>query len=295
MRLPALLCLLASLAFAAPERAFAQGDADSSSASGKKKRRTRKSSGDPATEAAFQSTPSSEGGALGPRAKVIEVKQVEAYGDVPASEEAPAEELDYLETRRRARDRLEPEETGRMAWEDEKGLGLGVELMLGLALVDQGTGGSSACFGFGLDVDWKLGHLFAPENELLYRGLLVEFSYLHASDSAGTNWVQVNGSYHNLAAAILFGYPFTHVLVYGKLGPGLFIMPVEYDVKSTYDGASDLTSFTGVKGGIVYGVGARADLMLGETLGLASRLEIIRYRRGYLDDTMFLAGVGAVF
>jgi hypothetical protein len=37
------------------------------------------------------------------------------------------------------------------------------------------------------------------------------------------------------------------------------------------------------------------NLYLSDILGIAGRVEVLRYRRGYLDDTLLLAGVGLGF
>jgi hypothetical protein len=88
---------------------------------------------------------------------------------------------------------------------------------------------------------------------------------------------------------MLFGYPLEPVFIYGKIGPAMTVTPVTYDVQGS------MTSFSGVKGGVVYGVGVRTNLYVTDQIGVAAKLELVRFRRGYLDDTQLVMGLGAAF
>ena len=177
-----------------------------------------------------------------------------------------------------------------LAGVDEPGNGLAVELAGGPIFLSGATGSSTTHFFAGFIASYQLGRaLFTPKWELLRQSFFLELSYLGANAAWGTEEVRVNAWNHFLTLDILFGWPLEPVLFYAKVGPALMVMPVSYDVQGS------ATSFTGVKGGLVYGAGIRTNLYLGEAAGFAARLELTRFRRGYLDDTLLTVGLGACF
>ncbi len=178
----------------------------------------------------------------------------------------------------------------RLSGLDEPGYGLAAEVTLGGLLLDDAADGFRGRFAFGLNFAWQAGRLFAPENKLVHKGLFVEASYLHPlASQAGTDAVRVESGQHNLALAVLFGLPFKLAHLYAKAGPAMFIQPVSYDVQGT------LTGWTGVKGGVLYGIGARKVHYFNRELGIAARVEITGFRRHYLNDLLLSAGCGLAF
>ncbi|MGI5864551.1 MAG: hypothetical protein ACOX6T_21225 [Myxococcales bacterium] len=178
----------------------------------------------------------------------------------------------------------------RLSGLDEPGYGLAAEVTLGGLLIDDAAGGFRGRFAFGLNFAWQAGRLFAPEDKLLHKGLFVEASYLYPlASKAGTDAVRVESGQHNLALAAAFGLPFKLAHVYAKVGPALFIQPVSYDVQGT------LTGWTGVKGGVLYGIGARKVHYFNRELGIAGRVEITGIRRHYLNDLQLSASCGVAF
>ncbi len=195
---------------------------------------------------------------------------------------------------RTAEEELEPEagEEERLADDDEPGNGIAAELAFGGLWMSGATGSASSHFMAGLIVSYHIGRAaFAPESEFLHENLILELAWQTSATgtSVGTDEVRVNSGSHYLTLDVLFGFPVPPVLFYAKLGPALAIMPVTYDVQ----GAA--TSFTGVKGGLVYGLGIRSNWYFHRFAGFAWRVELAGYRRGYLDDLMLTAGAGVCF
>lgn len=175
----------------------------------------------------------------------------------------------------------------------KKSLGLTAELTLG-GLFRQGSLGSlESKFGLGLSVSWNLGRmLFDPELKILHRGLWIELAWLHpfsASGEEGTEMTRVTQSQNNFTLSAIFGYPLWRLLLYGKLGPALYIGGLNYDI----DGSTG--HWTLLRGGIVYGIGAHTMFFLNDTIGLSGRIELLGHRRHYYNDLQFTVSLGAAF
>ncbi|MGC4113642.1 MAG: hypothetical protein QM765_03055 [Myxococcales bacterium] len=197
-------------------------------------------------------------------------------------------------TTRTAEEELEPEvgEEEQLAGNDEPGNGIAAEFAFGGLWMSGATGGATEHFMSGLLISYQIGRAaFAPEFEFMHENLILELGYQASATntSKGSEAVRVNSATHYLTLDVLFGYPLPPVLFYAKIGPALMIMPVTYDVQG------GTTSFTGVKGGLVYGVGVRSNWYFHRFAGFAWRVELVGIRRGYLDDLMFTVGAGVCF
>lgn len=180
----------------------------------------------------------------------------------------------------------------KMAREDDPRIGLGVEAALSLDLIDKSYGpGTQNTGAFGLRVNWAPGVLWTdPEDEFWRYALLVEASWDHASYSDGTKMVNTSTALNYFNVRGLFGYPVQKLLLfYGALGPGFTLENVSYNVQ----GAS--TPLSGAKFNIAYGLGARLNFQANDRFALVSRLELLRYRRGYMNDTFMTFTVGGAF
>ncbi len=187
-----------------------------------------------------------------------------------------------------------PQDDVRLALIDEPGNGFAVELVGGALMLDSAIGElqPTPTFAGGIHATWQLGRVFRPENDFLHRGLWLDVSYLYTGGSGGTRDVSVASSYHHVSAAALVGAPLElkglQMLFYGKAGPAMFIMPFRYSIQGVD------TDFTGVRGGLAYGAGIRGVYYFGK-VGIAARVELLRYRRSYLDDSMRGGGLGVAF
>jgi hypothetical protein len=170
---------------------------------------------------------------------------------------------------------------------DEPGMGLGVEILGGLLLLSGGISSSSQ-FGWGLAADWQVGRLFREES-FFHQNAFLELSWVHTASSYGTDDVQVAQSQNYFAASALLGTLLGPAFCYGKVGPSLFLTSVAYGVQGT------ATDYLGAKPGFQLGLGARYELHLSDAFGFAFRVEASGYRRGYLNDFFFAAGLGLLF
>lgn len=218
------------------------------------------------------------------------------------SRDDDADLRDESERRSRRPSRTAEEEIGEYEeWEDESlysldepGIGMTAGIILGPAFLHSPLPGVSTKFGFGLDLSLQLGrYLFAPEWDFLHRNFILELAWLMAgaNSDSGTDEIRVGAGrgVHVLSLALLFGYPLSDFLIYAKIGPLLGIMNVKYDVQG------EVNNFTGVKGGVVYGGGVRASIYTTDAVGIAARIEVLGYRRGYLNDVMLAFGAGVAF
>jgi hypothetical protein len=178
-----------------------------------------------------------------------------------------------------------------LASDNTPGPGLSAEI-LGGRLSPESPIGTSVRYAVGLSLRYELGRqLFSPKNWLRH-AIQVEAGWLWApSSSEGTEAVKVTTAYHHLTAAAVAGFPLglgeaAHLLFYGKIGPGLFLMPVSYEVQGQE------TEHSGSKLGLIYGLGARLSSAPRSGMGVAARLELVRARRGYLNDLILVAGLG---
>jgi hypothetical protein len=182
-------------------------------------------------------------------------------------------------------------QTPKLARMDDPRIGLGAELTLSLNLLDKSDGpGARGTGAAGVRVNWAPGVLWTdPEDEFWRYALLTELSYDYSGYSGGTSMVNTRTRLHYLNAHVMFGYPAQKVLLlYGLLGPGVTFEHVTYEVQ----GAT--TPLTGAKFNLAYGLGARLNLQVNDRVAIVSRIELMRFRRGYMDDTFltFSAGMG---
>ncbi len=179
----------------------------------------------------------------------------------------------------------------------DPGLGLGLEGLVGLALMDVHDGYSQR-LALGGSLVWQMGRsLFPPQYEYWRKSLHWEAGYLYMDSSNGTKMVEVATRYHNFHTSLLLGLPLGKLLLYGKAGPALTLVLASYQVSdSIYQGSPhNTTEYRDFQWGIVYAVGARGVFYLSDHLGLAGRLEISQVRHSYFYDTYFNFGIGMAF
>jgi hypothetical protein len=182
-----------------------------------------------------------------------------------------------------------PESLSRL---DDPHIGLSAEAAFSMALLNKSNGpGYNASGGFGLRVDWSVGRLWSdPADEFWKFALLAELAYDYVGGSEGTQAISTSTGYHFINLRGLFGWPVKDFfLIYGALGGGLTVESIGYNVQGTQ------TSLTGTKPDFDYGAGGRFRFALNPSVAISGRLELMRFRRGYLDDTFFSLTVGADF
>jgi hypothetical protein len=223
---------------------------------------------------------------------------------IPYSDDA-AEEEDDLRPRRqydapsRRRPYRSAEETPEVeerissrASFDDPNVGVGAELVAGVLLLDSSRGALvEPLFSKGARFTWELGRMFSDEK--VREAIFVDFGYAHAGVRDGTDEMFVDADYHYFTAAPAFNLPLgeSPMSFYLQAGGG---MAYQHSVMHYL---SSETRVTGGKLLIQYGVGfrLRAAVSPDASARVTSRIELTRFRRGYMDDTLFAWSLGVVF
>ena len=168
--------------------------------------------------------------------------------------------------------------------------GVGGEIVAGVNLLDSSRGGVDPRFTFGVRFTWEFGRLLSDEylREMFFADLQWRFSVTTDGTAQITSWASQH--YFSIAPAIV--WPISKIIgIYGQLGIG---------VNAAFTGVRiDMTEvqLQGARFLFQYGIGVRGRpaIVEDETIRLTWRVEITRYLRGYMHDTVFAAGVGLIF
>lgn len=184
------------------------------------------------------------------------------------------------------------EREANLALLDDPTIGVGFELLSGLMLIESSRGAVvDPRFGAGANFTWEFGRLFF--NEALRDGLFADLRWEWSSLHDGTTAIYEDTHFHYLSIAPAFGVPVMgpDFIVYGQLGGGMVLQ------QSTLHFGDRSAATTGLKPLIQYGVGIRGKPLVSVDglLRVAFRVELVRYRRHYMDDTYLGASLGAAF
>ncbi|MFZ5470976.1 MAG: hypothetical protein ACOZIN_16230 [Myxococcota bacterium] len=186
---------------------------------------------------------------------------------------------------------LEREES--LAGVDDPNIGVGGEWVAGLMLLDSARGqGVESRFAYGLRFTWELGRVLADER--LREALFADVTWSYAALREGSQEVFGDTNYHYFTVAPAYGFRLgqkSSVVAYLQAGLGLAYQFHALHVSNVE------TQISGTKPVLQYGAGIRGrPAVVGdESLRVSLRLELTRFRRGYMDDTFLGAGIGAVF
>lgn len=190
-------------------------------------------------------------------------------------------------------ERGQPEREQRLFRLDDPNVGMGGSVLMGALLLDAAaTRGVETRFGWGLRFTWEFGRLI-PEDPF-HEALFADVCWTYGAMRGGTVRIFDDSHYHYFTLAPAYEVHVGHGTDYGlyaQLGGGL-----AYQFSRLHaDGAE--TTIAGIKPVLQYGVGfrARPKLLSDPNLRLALRLELTRFRRGYMDDTLIAGSVGANF
>lgn len=176
---------------------------------------------------------------------------------------------------------------------DDPYAGLAFELLGGAMLLESAHGaGVDPRPAAGLRATWEFGRVTG--DEAWAERLFADLRWSVTGSGGGTVRVSGESQYHHfgLAPAIAWllggGRDYS---VYVQAGGGL-----AYQFASIRDGESE-TQLAGVKPLLQYGVGFRGSPRLGpeQSLRLSLRIELTRFRRGYMDDTFLGGSAGLAF
>lgn len=177
---------------------------------------------------------------------------------------------------------------------DDPNFGLGGTFLGGLMLVDSSRGQfAEGRFNWGVRATWEYGRTFFG-GEGLREALFADVTWMYTGLRDGTQQVYGDSNYHyfTLAPGYLFpfgqGSPFG---VYLQAGAGL-----AYQFTSIHNGTSEV-QVSGIKPLFQYGVGFSGSPRPGADgpFRIAFRVELTRFRRGYMDDTFLGGSLGIAF
>lgn len=194
------------------------------------------------------------------------------------------------------REESDPEQAERetiRAGFDDPNLGLSGELVGGLLLVEASRGsGVDARFDWGVRFTWEWSRAFFSD-EKLREALFADVTWTYAALHDGTTDVNADTNLHyfTLAPAYALALGQLPISFYAQVGAG-----ASYTFSSIHLRQVE-TQISGTKLLLQYGVGLRGRPALNEdgSVRLSFRLEVTRFRRGYMDDTLLGGSLGLTF
>lgn len=188
-------------------------------------------------------------------------------------------------------DHLYPETSRSFTRLDDPNTGLAFEAVGGLFFGDNAHRRSSDFrFTGGLRATWEVGRLFGvpPWQD----GLVLDGTWWASGRSDGTAFISTKEALHLFTIAPAWHFPLgegTPWTAFLQAGAG-----IAYQTGAVITDGIE-TPVSGVRPLIQYGLGLRARPQIGERLHMTIRVELMRFRRGYLDDTWAGFSMGLAF
>jgi hypothetical protein len=200
--------------------------------------------------------------------------------------------VDETDEFREAAERENDDGFKRMARLDDPNLGVAVELVGGLLLVDSARGDfSDNRPGLGVRATWEFGRSLITENDTLREALFADLRWLYGSLSDGTEFIKGDTRLHyfSLAPAWLFRFGNSPFGLFLQAGGGIAYQNTGITV------GEEETKVNGIKPLVQYGLGIRGRPALSRNLHLTFRVEAMGLRRGYANDFFVGASAGVGF
>lgn len=212
--------------------------------------------------------------------------QEDAPRKLPRKSEDPTADYDRMKDQSEAEGEFE-----HLANSDDPNKGFAGELVLGTMLLDSSRGRfADPTFGIGVHFTWEYGRIL--DKEPLRETLWADVRWMTAGASGGTQLINDHFRIHYLSIAPAYEYVFGEAKtfgIFGQLGGGFAYQSTSLTI------GDQVTPINGLKPLLQYGVGFRGRPRLSEKACLSFRIELMRFRRGYLDDTFFGGSVGTAF
>jgi hypothetical protein len=192
----------------------------------------------------------------------------------------------------REEDQEEAEGEESLANIDDPNIGIGGEIMSGVALLDSSKGGVDPRYYFGLRFTWEFGRLIP--DEFLREMFFMDVTWTYAASKDGTTQVNVDTHLHDFTLAPAFALPFGNkspLAFYAQLGLGF-----DYSYSVTKIDQQTVT-LGGTKFLFQYGIGLRGrPAVVGDgSVRIQFRIEVTRFIRGYMHDMYIGGGIGMIF
>jgi hypothetical protein len=174
---------------------------------------------------------------------------------------------------------------------DDPNKGLAGELILGAMLLDSSRGRfADPALGLGLRFTWEFGRIL--DSEPLRESLWADVRWMMAGRSEGTELIVGRSRIHYFSVAPAYEFTFGQEKAYGaffQAGAGMAFQSTAIAV------GENETGVKGLKPLIQYGAGFRGRPRLTDRMALTFRVELMRFRRGYMDDTFLGGSIGTAF
>jgi hypothetical protein len=191
-----------------------------------------------------------------------------------------------------------------LASQDDPNVGLSGELLLGTMLLESQRGsGVQPQFMIGLRFTWEWSRTLLTD-EFWREVFFVDVAYFATRDDWSGSSSQIFGTsgpygvldkaqFHYFTLAPAVGWPFKKVplTIYAQAGIGFGYQSSTVYVEQVANTISASRLLIQYGGGIRLRIGLTSD----DKIRLAIRLELTRFRRGYMDDTFVGGGLGVVF
>lgn len=212
----------------------------------------------------------------------------EAEEDTPR--ELPRRSNDPTADYDRMQDESE-EEFEQMGGSDDPNRGFAGEAIIGAMLLESSRGRfAEPTPSFGLRFTWEYGRIL--NNEPLRETLWADIRWMMAGESSGTELINGSSRNHYFSVAPAYEFVFGEEKafgVFGQLGGGFTYQSTSLTI------GTEVTAVKGLKPLLQYGMGFRGRPRLSDTVCLSFRVELMRFRRGYLDDTFLGGSIGTAF
>jgi hypothetical protein len=192
----------------------------------------------------------------------------------------------------REEDEEEKEGEESLASIDDPNIGIGGDILMGVALLDSAKAGLDPRYFFGVRFTWEFGRLIP--DEYLREMFFMDVTWTYAATKEGTAQVNVDTHLHNFTLAPAFTLPFGNkspVAIYAQLGLGF-----DYSYSVTKIDMQTVT-LGGTKFLFQYGIGLRGRpaVVADGTVRIQFRIELTRFIRGYMHDMYLGGGFGMIF
>lgn len=217
-------------------------------------------------------------------------------GDEASSSETGTTKPRKAKKKRRAeeiREEDEEEKAGEesLASVDDPNIGVGGELLSGVALLDSSKFGVDPRYYFGVRFTWEFGRLIP--DEYLREMFFADVTWFYAASKDGTNQVNVDTHLHDFTLAPAFAIPFgkSPIAAYAQVGLGF-----DYSYSITKIDMNTVT-LGGTKFLFQYGIGLRGRpaVVADGSVRIQFRIELTRFIRGYMHDMYIGGGIGMIF
>lgn len=174
---------------------------------------------------------------------------------------------------------------------DDPNTGLAGEVILGAMLMDSSRGRfADPALGLGLRFTWEFGRIL--DSEPLTESLWADVRWTMAGRTEGTELIVGRNRVHYFSVAPAYEFTFGSAKEYGLFfqgGGGMAFQSTAIAI------GENETGVKGLKPLLQYGLGFRGRPRLNERMALSFRVELMRFRRGYLDDTFLGGSIGSAF